>query len=77
MIGLAGKGSLLRITSGWARVVRSHRELVKPTEPRLWLSSGDVVILIQPELNFVSFSCRVLTQHGEGWMHQSDLGCHQ
>jgi hypothetical protein len=77
MIGLAGKGSLLRITSGWARVVRSHRELVKPTEPRLWLSSGDVVILIQSEIDTTSFSCHVLTRLGEGWMHRSDLKNHQ
>lgn len=77
MIGLAAGGTLLCVTSGWARVVRSHRELVKPIKPRLWLSSGDVVILIQSEIDTTSFSCRVLTQHGEGWMRQSDLGCHQ
>lgn len=77
MTGLADKGSLLRVTSRWARVLSSLRELVKPVEPRLWLERGDVVILIQPELNLSSFSCHVLTKHGDGWMHRSDLKCHQ
>jgi len=77
MIGLADRGSLLRVTTRHSRVLRCHTELFKPSEPRLWLERDDVVILLQSELNLISFSCHVLTKHGVGWMHRSELKSHQ
>lgn len=42
MICLASGGTLLCVTSGWARVIKSHSELFKQAEFHIWLKRDGV-----------------------------------